>query len=84
MLQRRWEELGNRTQQLSVVANALDCYLKQNQADHELQRALVQLSLMHRRVVRQLNEMMERTSEDLTNVDQGAHRLQRIREFNHL
>jgi len=79
--QRKWDDLEKKTDRLDDAREKLRDYLNHHGMDGELQHALVQLSIQHRRVMRQLHEQMQLTSEDLSSVDSGLRHISMVKSL---
>jgi len=79
--QRKWDDLASKTQQLNMAKDKLQCYLQHSEINDVLRHKLEQLSIKHRRVVRQLSEQMQQTESDLNSVDEGLRHLHRVQEL---
>jgi len=78
--QRRWEDLEVKTEMFIEAKNQLQHDLVSGDMDEELKHRLEQLSIKHRRVMRQLSEQVRRTEDDLNQVNQGLRHLHYVQE----
>jgi len=79
--QRKWDDLEKNTDLLHEAREKLRDYLNHHDMDGEVQRELVQLSIQHRRVMRQLHEQMQLISEDLSSVDSGLRHISMVKSL---
>jgi len=79
--QRRWGDLAVKTENLNLAKQALENYLTHCDMDDELRQRLEDLSMKHRRVMRQLSEQMHHTEDDINSVNEGLRNLSRARQY---
>lgn len=79
--QRQWDDLEDKTQQLNMAKDALKHALSLDDIDSDVKHRLEQLSIKHRRVMRQLSEQMQQTEDDLKQVNEGLRHIHRSQEF---
>ncbi|MDQ6974304.1 MAG: hypothetical protein Q9M10_05420 [Mariprofundaceae bacterium] len=79
--QRKWDDLETKTQQLNAAKDELQSYLKHADMNDVLRDRLAQLSLKHRRVMRQLSDQLHQTEADLNSVNEGLRHLHRVQTF---
>lgn len=75
---KNWLHLEDSRNLLEKATEALRLGLQDYVMDTVLQEKLTQLSLQHRRIMRQLNEQMQRTQEDLESLNQGLKQVQKF------
>ncbi len=78
VFQRQWDMLDVRVSALEKVKLQLQQSLQKDGMDDETRVGLEQLSIKHRRVMRQLSEQMRQTQEDLEQVNSGLCHIQHI------
>ncbi len=78
---KNWEHLLKSQSLLEQASDTLRSHLGQGIMEQVIQDDLVQLSLQHRRVMRQLNQHMQRVKEDLQCVEKGLSKAHYMAEF---
>ncbi|PCI43075.1 MAG: hypothetical protein COB41_08030 [Proteobacteria bacterium] len=78
---KKWDALPKSQALLDQASDTLRSHLGQGIVEPVIQDDLMQLSLQHRRVMRQLNQHMQRVNEDLQYVEKGLNKARYMTEF---
>ena len=78
---KKWEKLPKSQALLDQASDTLRSHLGQGVVERHTQNDLMQLSLQHRRVMRQLNQHMQRVQENLQYVEKGLNKVRDMSEF---
>ena len=78
---KKWASLSKNQALLEQASDVLRSHLEQGVVEQHIQNDLMQLSLQHRRVMRQLNQHMQRVQEDLQCVEKGLNKAHYMSEF---
>ncbi|MDQ6956264.1 MAG: hypothetical protein Q9M21_03610 [Mariprofundaceae bacterium] len=78
---KKWEKLPKSQAMLDQASDTLRSHLEQGAVEQRIQNDLMQLSLQHRRVTRQLNQHMQRVQEALQYVEKGLNKVRYMSEF---
>ncbi|MDQ6967909.1 MAG: hypothetical protein Q9M14_04425 [Mariprofundaceae bacterium] len=78
---KKWQNLVNSRGLLEQASDVLQVHLAESSAKPEIQNDLKQLSLQHRRVMRQLSQHMQRVQEDLQCVEKALNKADYMSEF---
>jgi len=78
---KKWGKLPKSQALLDQASDTLRNHLGQGAVEQHIQHDLMQLSLQHRRVTRQLNQHMQRVQEDLQYVEKGLNKVHYMSEF---
>jgi len=78
---KKWGKLSKGQALLDQASDTLRVHLGQGVVEQHTQNELIQLSLQHRRVTRQLNQYMQRVQEDLQCVEKGLNKAHYMSEF---
>ncbi|MDQ6995213.1 MAG: hypothetical protein Q9M18_06420 [Mariprofundaceae bacterium] len=79
--QRKWDELEVKTEQLNRAKDDLQRDLQYSEMDDESKKRLAQLSIKHRRVMRQLSNQLHQTESDLNSVLEGLRHIHHVQAF---
>lgn len=78
---KKWVKLVKGKDLLDQASETLKVQLGQGVVEQYTQNDLMQLSMQHRRVMRQLNQQMDRMQEDLQCVEKGLNKAHYMSEF---
>jgi len=78
---KKWANLVKGKALLDQASDVLKVQLGQGVMEQYTQNDLTQLSMQHRRVMRQLNQQMDRMQEDLKCVEKGLNKAHYMSEF---
>jgi len=78
---KKWKKLPKSQALFDQASDTLRSHLGQGVVEQHIQNDLMQLSLQHRRVMRQLNQHMQRVQEDLQCVEKGLNKAHYMSEF---
>ncbi len=78
---RQWADLEVQVSALEKVKGQLQEALQAQGMDDETRLGLEQLSIKHRRIMRQLSEHMRQTQEDLEQVDAGLRHIHQVQSL---